>query len=56
MQQRHFDHFLDPLFLTMALLCKVRGEPRPIKCDFLTVRTGIKIRDLLLQYVFDITK
>ena len=38
MQQRHFDHFLDPLLLTIALLCKVRGEPRPIKCDLLTVR------------------
>ena len=56
MQQRHFDHFLDPLLLTIALLCKVRGEPRPIKCDFFNSSTAVKIRDLLLQYVFDITK
>ena len=60
MQQRHFDNFLDPLLLTIALLqseSSLRGEPRrPINMIFFwNSSTAVKIRDFC-NNMFDITK
>ena len=54
MPQRHFDHFLDPLPLTIALLqseSSLRGEPRrPYANDlFWNSSKAVKIRDFLQQ-------